>query len=297
MKLIDLKEYKFNTQDLESSIDRKFLDKFIVEFEREFFSRYSKNYLQYYEWMARSFRCSKHIIGASLFYCQTEHLGEGALSNVTSYTMYYSLHHAVSSFLVLLPHLSYKNLTQISHAQCLKQTKTQMSDREIMPVGLNELYNYLLMMREVFSYRLPLGSLNSSQCFSSSTHKENLERYKLLLPVLLQLTNVTSHIVYKLSKSIFSDLKDQYHLLQDECDRIFFDVIRIRDRLEKYNEFDKDDYSMFNWLFRKMQLPYPQDWILTEKICEDLECGWWSKYDDNDFDISSVGQRLSDWLE
>ena len=51
------------------------------------------------------------------------------------------------------------------------------------------------------------------------------------------------------------------------------------------------------WLFRKMKLPYPQDWVLSEKLCEELEENWWDKESEQDFDIESVGSQISSWLE
>jgi hypothetical protein len=296
MKLQDLQqEYQFNTANLLTEVSKACINKFIAQFQRDFNLKYSKKYLHYYEWMARSFRCSKHMIGATIFYCESEYLGNGSLSNITAYTMYYSLHHAVSAFLVLLPHISYDNLVCISHKNCLTRAKTELSDKGIAPVGLQELYNYLLKMREIFSYRIPLGCFQNQPL--TSENEENFKRYKSIIPVILQLTNIMSYCLYKLSENLFAEIEDEYESLQSQCDKIFFEVIGIKDRLDKCEEFDKEDYRRFGWIVNTYKMPYPQNWLLTEKLCEDMEISWWEKNNDADFDISAISEQFSQWLE
>ena len=48
-----------------------------------------------------------------------------------------------------------------------------------------------------------------------------------------------------LLERVFANIQDEYSVLQTECDKIFFDVIEIKDRLNKHLEFDESDYRRF----------------------------------------------------
>ncbi len=296
MKLTELNN-KVRSEYLCSFISEADINKYLARFEKNFNTLTKKTYLDYYKWMVRSYKCSKHIIASTTFFAQSEHLGKGSMMNLTSYSMYYSLHHAVSSILVLLPHISYSNLLRISHQKCLTYAKTELSDNGIMPDKFQNFYNDVITLREVYSYRTPLGSLNGNQYEDIPEIQEIFEEFIQYLPALIQLANILSIALYEISLKHFKDVTDEYQDNQEECDALFFNTIEIKDRLKKLNAVDNSDYTRFGWVYRKMDYPYIQSWVLTEKFCEDLECGWWDKSSENDFNISTVGEIISDWLE
>ena len=296
MKLSEL-NYKTRSEYTLSFISETSLNKYLTRFEKNFKTGTEKTYLDYFKWMVRSYRCSKHIIGATTFFAQSKHLGKGSMTNLTSYAMYYSLHHAVSAIFVLLPQISYSKLVRISHKKCLTYTKTELSDNGLMSKDFQQFYNDVITLREAYSYRIPLGSLNINHGEKIPKTQEVYEEFMKYLPALIQLANILSILLYEISSNHFKEIKDEYNKHQEKCDKIFFDVIEIKDRLGKLNVVDDSDYSRFAWIFKKMDFPYIQSWVLTEKFCDDLECSWWDKIDKNDFNISSVTQTISDWLQ
>ena len=78
-------------------------------------------------------------------------------------------------------------------------------------------------------------------------------------------------------------------------------LIEIHDHLGKYCLIDNDDYHRQGWALKNFSSPFPLSWITTEKLCEDLECGW--DYDEDsdeeetDFDINNVAGYISSCIE
>jgi hypothetical protein len=213
--------------------------------------------------------------------------------------MYYSLFHAVSSVMVMMPHFNYDKLQRISHKNCLVWSESELSNRGLLPKDIKNLYNKLITAREAFSYNIPLGCLRDEDLAHQFSLKDNFAGFQVILPAILQLANVLSNALYQLAPRQFSGLDDHEKYLENqvEADRIFFQVIEVIDRLGTLNEVDRDDYHRFGWLITKVKMPVPQDWLLSEKILEDLEASWWPLRNKNDFDVREVSQTLSDWLE
>lgn len=295
MKLKDLYHYcDFRTCELLKFVDENKLNKFLSSFEKSFKLQDNKDYLIYYQWMSRSYRCSKHIIASALFFAQTEYLGKSAKRNLTSYTMYYSLYHALSSVLVLFPHISFRKLIKITHNQCLTYAEKELSDRGLMPKNFKEVYNYIITLREMYSYSVPL----TQEGKDIPSIDKIFDSFCKLVPALIQLANLLSIALYRICEEFYKDLEDKYDELQTECDEIFFETIRVEDRIGKIGGFvSDDDYHRFGWVFRNFKTPYPQIFTLTEKFCEDLECNWWDQIGKEDFDIRKVASYLSVWLE
>ena len=296
MGLKDLhNEYVFRDYELLKLTDKISLNKYLSNFENVFKSLNKKeDYLGYYKWMSRSYRCSKHIISSTLFYAQTQYLGKSAKRNLTSYTMYYSLYHAVSAVFVLFPHISFKKLVRISHRQCITYAETELSNRGLMPKNFKDVYNYIITLREMYSYKTPLTQDGKDMLSIDKIFNSFCE----IIPALIQLANIISIALNKVSEEFYKNIEDKYDDLQIECDKIFFETIKINDRLRKIGGFvSDDDYRRFGWIFRNYPMPYLQAGFLVERFCEDLECNWWEKNDKNDFEISDVSNYLITWLE
>lgn len=296
MKIASLTEtYRFGTDRLLAVVEKGNVSQYLSVMEKDFRRTYRAEYLHSFEWVVRTYRSAKHVLGSATFYCQAEHLGVGGFANLSTYLMYYSTYHAVSAVLLMMPHLKWSSLELISHADALTKAKTELSDRGLMPENFQELYNFLLANRETFSYKLPLGSLRNRQSSGLPTVIIANNTFVNIVPAIIQLANLLSHAVYKIGGEIFQHVADQYDIYQSEADQMFFSSIEIRDRLGQVCALDDDDYRRLGWMARQGLMPI--DWFITEKLCEDLECGWWERTVEEDFDINSVGRAIAGWLK
>lgn len=295
-----LAEYNLPHPELWKTVNKAAINNYLVVFERDFLRNYKSDFLHYYEWMSRSYRCSKHILASALFYCQSHHLSGGSLTNLATYTMYYALHHTVSAVMVLLPHIKLKNLEKISHGACLTWAKTELVDRDLVSADFQTLYNVVLTLRETFSYQVPLGSLRFPRHTKLPTITGNLTKLDLLIPALLQLADLLSCALHEVSSRRFSDFENekeferQYEELQSECDEIFARTVYIEDRLGTVYEPDDQDHHEFYKLIKDMRLPYPQS-IGVSILSERLEDYWWEPSADSDFNIHAVLMKLAKW--
>ena len=79
-------------------------------------------------------------------------------------------------------------------------------------------------------------------------------------------------------------------------DELFFSFIESHDHLGMHCVIDDDDYSRQSYLLRKWTTPFPISWFITEKMCEDLECGWEQEESEGAYDISSTSSFLENAL-
>jgi len=113
--------------------------------------------------------------------------------------------------------------------------------------------------------------------------------------VLLPEGSRTSH--YAWDKKV-GRLIDKYAEHQTEVDEMFFSFIEHTDYLGKHCVIDDDDYYRQGYLLRKWQKPFPINWFITEKMCEDLECGWEQPEENPDgYDINIVAQYLANNID
>ena len=79
---------------------------------------------------------------------------------------------------------------------------------------------------------------------------------------------------------------------------MFFSFIEHTDHLGKHCVIDDDDYYRQGYVLRKWQTPFPISWFITEKMCEDLECGWEQPDENPDgYDINVVAQYLANTID
>lgn len=257
----------------------------------------TSSYLLYYEWILRHFQASKNIVLSSLFFTQAEYLLERKTRNLAFYGMYYAFFNAYSANIVLLPYLSLKEVARISHSNIFKTIPNFFNKYGIYDDSFIGLLNKLRLTREAYSYRLPLGGsfirkeneeLNIETLFGELSEK---------LPIVLQLSELMSYLSYFAWNKKIGKLPDEYDTYQSECDALFFSFIEIHDHLGKYCLIDDDDYLRQGWALRNFSSPFPLSWVTTEKICEDLECGWDYNEDgeegENDFNINEVGRYIA----
>jgi hypothetical protein len=215
--------------------------------------------------------------------------------------MYYSLLNAYSANIILLPYLPLKDVSRISHSDIFKTIPNFFNKYGIYDDNFINLLNKLRLSREAYSYRLPLGG-----SFTRNENKElNIEtlfnELSTKLPISLQLSELLSYLSFFAWNKKIGKVVDEYEKYQSACDSLFFSFIEIHDHLGKYCLIDEDDYRRQGWALKNFNSPFPLSWVTTEKICEDLECGWDYNEDgeeeENDFDINAVGRYIASCIE
>lgn len=153
------------------------------------------------------------------------------------------------------------------------------------------------MIRELYSYHLPIGSTIVRE--GNKLHIDEMYHHlEKLLPVVLQISNMLSYISHYAWKKKVGRGIDEYADYQTKVDEMFFSFIEHTDHLGKHCVMDDDDYYRQGYVLRKMQTPFPISWFITEKMCEDLECGWEQPEDNPDgYDINVVAQYLANNMD
>ena len=276
----------------------KFSDKLYAGYCKSFSNR---SYLLYYEWILRHYQAAKKIVLASLFYTQTGYLFSKKTRNLSFYSMYYALFNAYSSNIILLPYLNLEQVGKLSHSNIFKNLSNYFVKYGVYDQNFIDLLNKLRLNREAYSYRLPLGGSflrEENEELNIETLYDDLSKK---LPVTIQLSELMSYLSFFAWNKKIGKMVDEYEKYQTECDELFFSFIEIHDHLGKYCLIDNDDYHRQGGTLRKFSSPFPLSWITTEKICEDLECGWdydeSGEMEDTDFDINEVAGYISSCIE
>lgn len=273
-------------------VGEKKLDKFCTKIYEKFCKEYTAaDYMKNVQWLLRHFYASKKMTLSALFFTQTKYLNGRHLKNLTFYTCYYSLFNALISNLILNPRTDMEKVRKISHSQLFKDINTFFIDCGVYDEKLLKLLNDLRLTRELYSYHLPLGgsfvkegdSLNADVLF---------DRLQEVLVPILQISNLISYLSHYAWKKKVGEGIDEYDKYQMEVDGLFFSFIEHKDHLGGRVVMDRDDYYRQGYVLQKWNRPFPISWFITEKMCEDLECGWEYESDEG-FDISEVAFFLS----
>lgn len=268
----------------------KLYQKYCKEFEDE-------SYLKNVEWLLRHYNASKKITLSVLFFTQTQFIYDKNSKNIAFYTLYYSLFNAFSSNILLLPYLSLNNVRKISHSKLFKYIENYFVKTGCYKNDAIELLNDLRMVRELYSYHLPIGGSIVKE--GEKLHIDEIyERLDNLLPVVLQITNMLSYLSHYAWKKKIGKAIDEYEKYQTEVDTMFFSFIEHTDHLGKHCLIDDDDYYRQGYVLRKGGTPFPISWFITEKMCEDLECGWEQPEDSpGGYNINSVAHYLANTID
>ncbi|NJA06847.1 hypothetical protein HC024_14115 [Methylococcaceae bacterium WWC4] len=276
-------------EDISELVGEDKLDKYCDRIYQQYCRLYSApDYLLNVEWLLRHFNASKKMTLSALFYTQTEYLFNHNIKNQVFYSMYYCLFSAFSSNILLFPQTSLNKVQKISHSNIFKLVENYLVKTGVYNSQVIDLLNELRLMREAYSYHLPLGG-----SFLRDGEKVNIEslfiKLKDILPIVLQITNLFSYLSYYAWNKKVGKAIDEYTKHQSEVDAMFFSFIEIHDHLGKYCLIDDDDYLRQGYVLRKWNTPFPISWFITEKMCEDLECGW---EDGEGYDINEVARYL-----
>jgi len=205
--------------------------------------------------------------------------------------MYYSLFSALSSNILVLPSIDLLKVHSVSHGKLFDYIENYFVKLNIYNTTIIELLSELRLMREVYSYHLPLGGTfdHSKEVFNVDTMFERLSDF---LPVIYKISNMLSYFSYYAWEKKSGDVEDLYHQHQTEVDSLFFSLIEHHDYKNKYCLIDDDDYRRQGYFLTKLSSPCPLSWTITEKLCEDLECGW-DEGSGVGYDINEVAQYLA----
>ncbi|MGE3623074.1 MAG: hypothetical protein AB7H77_04265 [Bdellovibrionales bacterium] len=254
------------------------------------------DYLKNIEWLLRQYQASKKILLSAMFFTQAEELINNKMQNLSFYALYYALFNALAANIILHPHIHIDKTKKISHAQVFDDIDNYFvrfsifSDPRIV-----DLLNDLRLMRELYSYHLPLSGsldvdddrLNIDKLFS---------RLQSSLPVVLQVANLLSFSSYFAWEKKIGKAIDEYSTHRNTVDDMFFSYIEVWDHLKTQPVMDGGDYSQQGYMLAKIGIPWPISWFLSEKMCEELECGWGDGEDSlpHEYDIASVSRYLTD---
>jgi hypothetical protein len=154
------------------------------------------------------------------------------------------------------------------------------------------LLNNLRLTRELYSYHLPLrGSIvKEGEELNSDSLAVSLQEN---IKPILQISNLLSYISHFAWEKKVGKALDEYDAHQTEVDQLFFSFIEHTDHLGKHSVMDDDDYLQLGQVLLKWSTPFPISWFITQKLCEDLECGWEQPDRDDGYDIGDVARFLS----
>jgi hypothetical protein len=277
------------TKELDRICD-KLYQKYCKEFENE-------SYLKNVEWLLRHYNASKKVTLSVLFFTQTQFIYDKNCKNIAFYMMYYSLFNAFLSNIILLPYLPIEKVRKISHGKVFKYIENFFVKTRYYDISAIDLLNDLRLVRELYSYHLPIGGTIVKE--GKKLHVDKIyQRLGNLLPIVLQITNMLSYLSYYAWKKKVGKALDEYEKYQTEVDTMFFSFIEYTDYLGKHCLIDDDDYYRQGYVLRKWKTPFPISWFITEKMCEDLECGWEQAEDTLDgYNINEVAHYLASTID
>ena len=120
-------------------------------------------------------------------------------------------------------------------------------------------------------------------------------RLQSTLPIVLQVANLLSFTSYFAWEKKIGKAIDEYSAHQRVVDDMFFSYIEVWDHLKIRPVMDEGDYLHQGYMLAKIGTPWPISWFISEKMCEELECGWGDGEDSlpHEYDISKVSGYLT----
>ena len=247
------------------------------------------------QWILRHYRATKQVMMSALYYKQAQAV-PATMKNLGAYAAYYSLFNALCANLTLLPHLSAGEIDRITHTNLFKHTDNHLQRNGVCKTRTLSLLSDLRLVREAYSYHLPLAGRSSGdgESLGVPTLLAELEAH---LAQALQLSNLISHLSYaawekKRPNGIEIPPAEKTAL----HDRIFASQLERSSHLGDRLLCDDGDWYMQCYVLYKLRSPFPIKW-LCNKMCEELECGWGEPADDaSGFRIEQVLEYLDDVL-
>ena len=119
-----------------------------------------------------------------------------------------------------------------------------------------------------------------------------LKKLSDFLPMTYKISDMLSYFSYYAWKKKAGEIEDLYDQYQTEVDTLFFSLIEHHDHKGQYCLIDDDDYRRQGYFLTKINSSSLISWLITEKHCEDLECGW-DEGNSVGYNINEVAQYLA----
>ena len=298
-------EYPVRTDSLYSAYGKDVVVSFGERMYIHLCRRYKNaNYIDQVEWTLRCFNAAKRITTSSLFYTQALYLLDKNCRNLVFHNLYYALLHSYLANLYLVPHISINQIADrnserlyLTHDRVRTDIDNYFIRFNLLIDGHNSIFNQLRLFRELYSYHLPLqGSF--VQDGKNIDHRSFINKVDKRLESTYQLVDLISYVGFYAWDRKAPPIKDDYANCQQEVDDIFFSFIEHHDKLGQICLIDNDDYRRQGWAIRNFKGPFPVSWVIPEKICEDLECGWDLTTDEDleTFDITGVADYICEYI-
>jgi len=291
-----IKEYG-GFEKITSTIDENHLNKYCDSIYQQYGRQFKNaNYMISVNWVLRHYHASKKMTLSALFYTQAKYLIEHNVKNLSLYSLYYSLFNAFSSNIILLPSMEISKTQKVSHSKVFTYINEYFVKHHIYQKDIINLLNELRLMREAYSYNLPLGGrfMQNDKDFDVDLLFSKLSE---VLPIVFQVSNMLSYLSYYAWEKKVGKITDDYGNFQSEVDDLFFSFITLHNHMGKHCLIDEDDYQRQAYVLNKVKTPFPISWFITEKMCEDLECGWEQCENGEGYDINEVSSYLSDTID
>jgi hypothetical protein len=274
--------------------DRRAVSQFDEDLYKKYFSNFAqKYYLANVEWRGRHYLASKKIAMSALFYTQAEALIDKKMKNLSFYACYYALFNGLSSNLLLHPHIELKKARSISHSALGSNIENFFVRQFVFSNDTMELLGDLRFARELYSYHLPLSG-NSSNAADQLDTDSLFSKVTNTLPLILQTSDLLSHLIYDACKKKVGHPVDEYSKYQRKVDDFFHSIVGHDDSTGKRAHYDDGDYSQLGYYLTKIGQPMPISWLIADKVLDELESSWVDNDDESSgYDINSVSSYLA----
>lgn len=295
------KDYSDRFDELLFGKDIKKLNKITDSLYQQAIDKYkTSQYLDQISYIIKYYLSLKKVILSVLLYTQTKYLIDHNLKNIASYSIYYTLFHALNACVMLHPSTSLKDASELSHNKVIKLTYSLYIQTGVFDKKLATLFHKLKMVREAYSYKLPLGSTVLKNTPTSKNERLNLDELldelEVYLPQIIQFCNVLTHIKYRAWKKQLSDADDLYVSYQPAVDEMFFESITHTCEGAEEIIFENEDYRTLGGMLANIKQPIPLTWIIIDKVFEELACSWPNDEDekkDQRYNIQAVEDYLN----
>lgn len=283
-------------ESIAESADRRTLSRYVEAIHQKFCNIFSTNsYLHGVHWIVRHYMASKKLALSALFYTQAKYLMKMRMKNLSFYACYYSLFNGLSAALLMNPNMSLDQSNKISHGKVAKEIENLFVKTGIFPSDLILLLGDLRFARELYSYHLPLTGLGqvSDKPMDAEAY---FNRLSSLLPLVMQVTNLISHVSHMAwTKKVTADI-DEYFSNVTVVDDFFHSVVRHDDVTGKRCHYDEGDYYQLAYYLVKIGKPSPISWFIDDKMFDALEGAWGEDESPDEYSIDSVSEYVSDSL-
>lgn len=256
-----------------------------------------KSYMENVEWMVRHYLASKKIVLSALFYTQAEYMLKRNMKNLAFYACYYAYFNALSSNLILCPHLELNLVRSVSHGGLATKIENFFVRRAVLDPEALTLLGDLRFARELYSYHLPLAGSGKRDEDGKLDADRLFRRLTELMPCALQVSNMLSYLSYAAFERKGLGTPDEYDKYRSQVDSLFNSIVGYDDSAGTRHHFDEGDYYQLGRYLVKLERPMPIGWLIHDWTLDELESYWTDSDDEAGYSIGAASEYLSNTLE